>query len=226
VAWPLSHEFIWGAYGSKGIPVLFEVLEESNNPTELRSAMHRLTQAQYLPSIARIRHLAVDKRSDVRRAAVMSLGKFGHPDDYEFLIDGLKSTDPDDIFAFAFALYEFDDERAAPHLLPHLKSTADNVRLEVSLALLHLLTPETLAAVERETPNITNTELRKFIERSLTLRKDKLPADYSKKNRAEQALILAKIREDRLFDSPSDKKANESTTSCGRSRMEIKRSYL
>lgn len=207
VGWPLSHEFIWGAYGVKGLPVLFEILEKSNDPVELRSAMIRLTQAQYLPALPKVRRLALDTRDDVRRTAITCLGKYGHPDDYDFFIKGLKSTDPQELFAFSFALYEFDDERAVPHLIPLLKTTDDQVKLEVSLALLHLLTPESLTAVKEETAKIKNVELKKFIERSITLRQDKIPADYAKKNRTQQAAVLVKIRNDKLFETPTNKKA-------------------
>lgn len=207
VGWPLSHEFIWGAYGVKGLPVLFEILDKSNDPVELQSTMLRLTQAQYLPALPKVRQLALDTRDDVRRTAITCLGKYGHPNDYDFFINGLKSTNPQDLFPFAFALYEFDDERAVPHLIPLLKTTDDQVKLEVSLALLHLLTPESLTAVKEETAKIKNVELKKFIERSITLRQDKIPADYAKKNRTQQAAILSKIRNNKFFETPTDKKA-------------------
>ena len=207
VGWPLSHEFIWGAFGVKGLPVLFDILQKSTDSVELRSAMLRLTQAQYLPALPLIRELAKDKRDDVRQTAVTCLGKFGHPDDYDLLINGLKSTNAQELFAFAFALYEFDDERGVPHLLPLLKIADDNVKLETSLALLHLLTPEALAAVKTETATIKNEELKKFVERSITLRQEKLPTDYQRKSRAEQAVILATIRHNRFFDNPTNKKA-------------------
>jgi len=206
VGWPLSHEFIWGAYGVKGLPVLFEILQKSNDPVELQSTMLHLTRAQYLPALPKVRQLALDTRDDVRRTAIMCLGKYGHPDDYDFFIKGLMSTDPKELFALAFALYEFDDERAVPHLIPLLKSTDDEVKLEASLALLHLLTPESLAVVKVEAAKIKNRELKKFIERSITLRQDKLPADYGKKNRTQQAAVLTQIRNDKLFGTPTNKK--------------------
>lgn len=207
VAWPLSHEFVWGAYGSKGMEVLSATLESSSDPTELRSAMTLLSKAQHLPSLPKLRVLARDKRDDVRQTAITCLGRFGHPDDYAFLIAGLDSVNSGELFAYAFALYEFDDDRAVANLIPLLKNTNEQVKLEAALALLHLLTPESLAAVKSETAKVTNAELRKFMERSITLRQDKLPTDYAKKSIEEQIKILGKIRDDKLFDTPTDRKA-------------------
>lgn len=206
VAWPLSHEFIWGSYGPAGLPVLAEILEKSNDEVELRSAMKLLSRAQYLPSLPRIRKLAADDRVRVRSEAIQSLGIYGHPDDYDRLLVGLTSNDPLELFSSAFALYEFEDERAVKHLIPLLQKPGDGVKVEASLALLHLLTPEAFAAVKSFVSKTTNPEIKQYLTRSLTLREEKLPKDFSSLSRDQQAIALDKYRDAELIPSPADPK--------------------
>jgi len=180
IAWPLSHEFIWGAYGPKGLPVLSEILEKSSDVVEIRSAIVLLTRAQYLPALPRIRQLASSENEHVRRQAIQSLGIFGHPADYDRLITGLNSNDTKELFSYAFALYEFDDERAVRHLIPLLEKNDDELRVEVSLALLRLLTPESLAAVKGFVSKTTNAEMKNSLSRRITFQEDKLQGFRSK----------------------------------------------
>ena len=106
VKWPQTHEFVWGTFGPKGLPALDKVLETSKDPVELVSAMILLGRAQYLPALPNVRKLAADKEDEVRRTAVMMLGFFGHPQDYDSLVAGLRSKDPKEAYAYAFALLE------------------------------------------------------------------------------------------------------------------------
>lgn len=204
VAWPLSQEFVWGAYGPQALPVLAEILETSKNDIELRSAMVLLARNQYLPSLPKIRQLASSANLDVRRQAIQSLGIFGHPTDYDRLVAGLASTETKELFSHAFALYEFEDERAVSHLIPVLNKGDDQLKVEVSLALLHLLTPESLAAVKKFVAAATNAEVKEFLQRSITLREDKLPKDYATRPRAEQAKLMAGVRNDKLIVRRND----------------------
>lgn len=205
VAWPLSHEFIWGVYGPAGLPVLAEILETSGDPIELKSAIALLTRSQYLPSLPRIRQLASHENDQVRRQAIQSLGVFGHPSDYDRLITGLNSNDPKELFSYAFALYEFDDERAVKHLIPLLLKNDDDLRVEVSLALLHLLTPESLTAVKEFVSRTTNAEVKNYLRRSIKLREEKLPEDFKLKSAVEQANILSGLRNADLVIPKSEK---------------------
>jgi hypothetical protein len=205
VAWPLSHEFIWGVYGPAGLPALAEAVEKSEDEVELASAMALLAKAQYLPALPRIRQLAGSTRPHVRRHAIKTLGIYGHPSDYDLLISGLKSTDPADLFYTAFALYEFEDERAVPHLIPLLANTDDNLRVEAALALLHLLTPESLAAVKVFVSKLSHPQMKAFLARSLASREEKLPKDYTQKSRDEQARILDSIRNANLIIPAGEK---------------------
>lgn len=203
VAWPLSQEFVWGLFGPTGNPVLADILEKSTDPVELKSAITLLARAQYLPALPRIRALSSHPSHDVRRQAIQALGVFGHPNDYDKLIAGLSATDPKELFSYAFALYEFEDERAVKHLIPLLVKDDPELRLEASLALLHLLTPESLSAVKTFVAKESNTELKDFVNRSITLREEKLPKDFKTKSRAEQANILATLRNADLMLEPA-----------------------
>jgi hypothetical protein len=149
VNWPLTHEFIWGAFGAKAPPALARVVETSTHPVELASAVLLLADAQHLPSLPRIRQLAATGTGDVRRSAVRALGVFGHPQDYNFLVAGLRSADPTLAFDHAFALYEYEDLRAVPALVALLDTRDENLQGEVVLALAHLLTPAALDALHR-----------------------------------------------------------------------------
>lgn len=202
VPWPLSHEFIWGAFGPQGLPVLAEILEKSNDEVELKSAISLLAKAQYLPALPRIRQLASSEKDQVRRQAIQGLGQFGHPTDFDRLAAGLRSIDPNELFSYAFALYEFDDERAVKPLIPLLEMDNDNLKVEVSLALLHLLTPESFSAVKKFVAKTTNAEVKEFLGRSVSLRAEKLPKDFQLRSRLEQAKLLAAIRNDEVVIAP------------------------
>jgi hypothetical protein len=149
VAWPLTHEFIWGAFGAKGAASLSGILETSSDPIEQASATLGLAAAQQLTSLARIRQLAATGKGDARHAAVRALGIFGHPQDYDFLVAGLRSPDAAIAFSHAFALYEYEDLRAVPLLVPLLEAPDEQLQAEAVAALTHLLTPAALEALQR-----------------------------------------------------------------------------
>lgn len=160
VRWPLTHEFIWGAFGSKAPPALARVLETSAHDTELASAVNLLAAAQHLPSLPRIRELAAKGQGDARRSAVRALGAFGHPQDYEFLVAGLDSADATLAFDHAYALYEYEDLRAVPALVARLDAPDEQLQLEVVSALTHLLTPAAVEALRRHSRTAKNARAR------------------------------------------------------------------
>ena len=197
VKFPLTHEFVWDSYGVKGLPVLNEVLQTSNNAVEVQSAISLLCQAQYLPALPRTRQLAASAKDETRRAAVRCLGSFSHPQDYEFLIAGLRSKDTKEIWHYAYALYEYGDERAVPHLIPLLATEDDALKSEVLAALSHLLTPASFEAVNNYCQTTKNQQEKESCEQAIggVLVKVNLKwADYIKKPLAEREAILREIR--------------------------------
>jgi hypothetical protein len=204
VPWPLSHEFIWGSYGPKGLPILAEILERSNDEVELKSAMVLLARAQYLPALSRIRQLASTSREQVRRYAIQSLGMFGHPSDYEYLVAGLRSTDTKELWSYVFALYEFDDLRPVPLLIPLLDRNDEALSVETFVTLLHLLTPESYVAAKNYLSKVTNRELKEFLQRKLTILEQDLGADFASKTVSQKAKVIAAIRNADLLSDGND----------------------
>jgi HEAT repeat protein len=171
VQWPLTHEFIWGAFGAKAGPALARVLEAPRGEVETASAVLLLAGAQHLPSLPRIRELAASGQGEARRAAVRALGLFGHPQDYDFLVAGLRSPDPALAFSHAYALFEYEDLRAVPALVALLGAADESVQVEAVAALTHLLTPAALEALRRHSQSSKTARARaasdEFIERFL-----------------------------------------------------------
>ena len=199
VGWPLNQEFIWGAYGPGGLPVLAKVLEESKDPVELQSAMLLLRAAQYLDALPAMRKLAKEGNEDVRRMAIQSLGFFGHPKDYDFLISGLKSKDPKDACAFVFAFYDFGDLRAVPLMVPLLDSSDDALRHEVILTLMQLLAPASLEAIRKCSQTEKNGEQKEQCEKIMDGILRKLNLDWEKfsgKPQKEKEELMRGLRDD------------------------------
>jgi hypothetical protein len=158
IKWPLSHIFIWGAFGSKGVPALMGILEESKDDTSLASAIFLLTMHQELKALDKIRSFAHKGAGAVRSDAVKALGQFGHPQDFDFLLAGLKRKDPAEVWAFAYALYEYGDLRAVSHLIPLLATKNEQLKNEVVACLTYLVTPEGIEALQRSAEIARNKE--------------------------------------------------------------------
>lgn len=199
VRFPLTHEFVWGAFGPKGLPALARVLETSQHPTELNSAMRLLGRAQHLDSLPRVRRLAAEAPREVRLSAVGALGLFGHPQDYEFLLSGLRSGDPEQALLHAFALYEFGDLRAVPHLIPLLKSDHELVRMEAISALRHLTTPESVEALRDFSEATKDAREKQRVKRILDLLSERMKTtwrDYALKSPEAKRALVAAYRRD------------------------------
>jgi hypothetical protein len=147
IDWPMTHEFVWGAFGPDGLPVLLDILKNSKDPVALQTAMMLLSDFQHLDALEPIRKLAKEGKGEVQLTAVRCLGVFGHPDDFEFLLKGLDSKDTKVLWNYTWALYEYEDARAVPKLIPLLKSKDAKLRKEVAPTLVHLLTAESIEAL-------------------------------------------------------------------------------
>jgi HEAT repeat protein len=194
VKWPLTHEFIWGAYGAKGSPALAKILESSQDPVELASAILLLTSAQYLPALPRIREIAANGKGEARLVAIQSLGVFGHPQDYDFLISGLRSGDSEVVWRHVYALYEFGDLRAVPHLIPLLETKETKLEMETIAALTHLMTPASMESLHKHSQ--TRRERAELINSYLEENGFKWE-DYQKRAAPEREKLIAEIRNKR-----------------------------
>jgi hypothetical protein len=145
--WLGALEIIWGAFGPQGAPHLMRVLETSTNPSELESAIFLLIWTQELKALPRVREIAARGPREARLEAIRYLGFYGHPQDYDILIAGLRSADPEEVYVHVYALYEYEDLRAVPPLIPLLKMDNEFFRREVFSTLIHLLTPASLDAL-------------------------------------------------------------------------------
>jgi hypothetical protein len=150
MGWPLTQEFIWGVYGPDALPYLAKVLDTSNNPVELQSAMLILAKSQYIDALPQIRKLALAEAKEVRRIAVCALGLFGHPGDYDILMDGVKTRDADLLPDYVRALGEYGDLQAVPYLIPLLRTSDERLRREVVFSLMSLPTPASLEALAHQ----------------------------------------------------------------------------
>lgn len=158
---PDTHEFLWGAYGSTGLPVLHEMLETSDDATVQESVIHILSLAQYLPALPQIRQAVQSEQAEVRHAAIRALGLFGHPDDFDLLLAGLDSPDAEDVWNYAYALVETGDLRATPYLIPLLASDDQELAIEVAWGLgNYLATPDSLAVLKDCSESAADDELK------------------------------------------------------------------
>jgi HEAT repeat protein len=197
IVWPLAQQFIWGCYGSKGLPELTKVLDESKNPVELQTATFLLARAQYLPALPRIRQLARQGDPAVAAMAIRALGIFGHPEDYEFLAAGLRSTDPRLLNAYAYAAWEYGDLQMVSLLIPLLENNDAQAARQAAEALWQLVDPMALDAIAayarkhqgEQRAKICRQAMDKFVSTAKMTYED-----YSAKLPAEKARILADLR--------------------------------
>jgi len=200
LTWPLTHEFLWGIYGPTGLPVLGKLLETSKDPVQLESAIWLLAHAQHLDSLKSIRRIAASGQGSLRRMAVRSLGFYGHPDDYDALIAGLKTKDPEQAFMCVAALYDFGDLRAVDHVLPLLKSTDEKLSGEVQSCLMHLLTPASFEGLRAYVDTLKDDEEKKnsqdFFDHVLGQFKMDWPT-YLAKDAGQKKALFTALRETR-----------------------------
>jgi hypothetical protein len=194
VAWPLSHEFIWGVYGPAGLPVLAEILATSEDVIEKRSAMLLLSRAQYLPALPIIRKFIASPNELIRGPAIMALGRYGHPDDYEMLVSGFDSYDSKELFFYVYAMSEFGDRRPVPRLIPLLDKGDDGLALQAFTALLHLLTPDAFTAAKVYASKVKDTKLKEYLEQQIYFIQKELPDNFERMPEGEQSRLLAEIR--------------------------------
>jgi hypothetical protein len=198
IGWPLSHAFVWGAFGSKGLPALEGVVETLKDETTLASAVALLGLAQDLKALERIRSLARQGPDTARIEAIKAVGLFGHPQDFDFLVAGLKSKSPAEAWAYAYALYEYEDLRAVQYLIPLLSAEDKQLGSEVAECLVHLVTPEGIEALHNEATAGKDEERRRMCAeavRTLLKAVDSTYEAFAVKPAAEKAQLAGSLRE-------------------------------
>ena len=197
IDWPLSHAFIWGAFGSSGRPALERAMNESKDEVTRASAIFLLGQMQDVGALEKIRALAHEGSGPAHVEAVKALGVFGHPQDFDFLAAGLAGKDPMEVWACAYALYEYGDLRAVPRLVPLLSTENQRLGDEVVSTLEELLTPEGVEALQRCAASTADPQRRQactyvvgLVMKSLNLTE----AAYAAKTPPERAKLIESLR--------------------------------
>ncbi len=210
ITWPLTVEFIWGAYGSKGNAELLKILETSKDPNTLESACILLSSAQYLKALPAIRKLALKGEGSVKTTAVKCLGEFGHPDDFDLLVKGLKT---EDAWYYLYALYEYGDQRAVKHIIPFLTSDDEDTRSEAMAALGVLAAPEGIIALMNCTKKASSDKEKEYCRRfySRYFSEGAVSAeDFLKMTPEKQQKLMNEWRDDRN-EFPVDKDSKHLT---------------
>jgi len=146
LVWPTTARVVWGVYGPQALPALERLLDETPDETTLETAVQLLADAQYLPALARIRRLAREGIGAPRQASIGALGYYGHPQDFDFLAEGLKEN-PTVAVLFVTAFAEYEDLRAVRRLIPLLGSSDSDLRTRVIKALAGLPCAASLEAM-------------------------------------------------------------------------------
>jgi hypothetical protein len=145
--WPLTLEFVWGRMGSVGLPALLEILKTSRDPVEIKSAVILLGESHYLPALPELRRIAKSDIPGAKEFAIEWIGDFGHPNDFQFLIQGLGSNDETRRAAYRMGILAFEDLRAAKYFIPLLDSKDERSRQSACRNLELLVSPDSLLAL-------------------------------------------------------------------------------
>jgi len=197
IRWPKTNEFIWGVYGPKGLPILFDVLKTTKDPNEIMSAIGILPKAQYLEALPFVRKLATNNHAEIRAYALAGLAYYGHPEDFDLLASGLHTNSPYILELTSAGLALYGDIRAVPLLIPLLNSDNVKVRQRVIEALSTLLTPASLEALNRHAETTSVSSEANLCRNTVSniLNKMNLTWDaYVKKTPAEREELINKVR--------------------------------
>jgi hypothetical protein len=150
IEWPVALDFVWGAYGPEGYPVLVEIAAESGDPVMVEAALAVLCTSEYPDALPVARRVAIEgETAGIRRAAVRLLGWHGRARDWERLLIGLLSDDVDDISASLWAIHKSGDYRAVSYAIPFCNHPDPWIRDEALSILALACTPESIGALHR-----------------------------------------------------------------------------
>jgi len=147
LAWPRTAEALWGACGLPCESELRRMFLESEEPVETASAAAALAKSMYPDLMPRYRFLAEGGHRPAQLQSILALGWYGHPDDFDFLVAGLGSKEPDVLFTYIYALVEFGDIRATRQIMRLVSHHDRNVRGEAAAACMLLPTARSVEKV-------------------------------------------------------------------------------
>ena len=210
LGWPLTHFFLWGPIGTKGVPALEKVLATAKDATAVSSAIELLTWCWHVANLPQLRAIARDPAHGARATAIRALGRFGHPDDFEFLCAGLADRDPKVAKAHVEALGAFGDLRAVPRVLPLTTHADQDLRLDALGALFMLATVDGLEALAQQLAGLDDATRSHFaggppLFHAIDVSWD----DYQKLDRAERGKLVAKAHakaEEEFLPKEGDRK--------------------
>ncbi|MDD8020447.1 MAG: hypothetical protein PHU81_04565 [Acidobacteriota bacterium] len=194
LGWPIAQEFVWGAFGPKGLPELMNITKSSEDVVSQETALSLLADNQYLEALPLARRWAREATGQLKYTACQSLGIFGHPADFETLLTGLKSTDPEEVYSCCWALYEYGDARAVDKVLPLLATADMNLKTEICSILVNLPTTSGLKAIIEQRDRSQNEEEKNILAKLISSFFEVLEIseeEYLKKSEGEQKELLA-----------------------------------
>ncbi|MEN3332532.1 MAG: hypothetical protein V7641_1897 [Blastocatellia bacterium] len=204
---PMTHEFIWGTFGPKGLPALTQLLQTSKDTLTKQAAVYLLDKAQYSAALPTIRKLAADNHDPAHDTAIRALGIFGHPQDFDLLLAGLRNSETTrDLESYAYALYEFEDLRAVAALTPFLGIDEEYAGREVVAALMHLLSVASLDALQQHCVSTSIPQRAGECNRALSETVGKTGRgweQYAKLPAAQKAALVAGLRQQAEEDAAS-----------------------
>jgi HEAT repeats len=204
IDWPMTHIFIWGVFGPKGLPALAQLLQTSKDTLIRQAAAFLLDQAQYSAALPAIRKLAADGNEPARGTAIRALGIYGQPQDFDRLIDGLRNSETTrDLENYAYALYEFEDLRAVAALTSFLGVDEEYSGREVVAAMTHLLSVASLDALQQYCVATSSPDGRFNCNRALEKTVGKTGRtweQYARLSATEKAALVAGLRQQAAED--------------------------
>lgn len=143
--YPRTHVMLWSQLGMEGCDALRKILGDDEDDGVRSTVIRLLGYTTDLAALPSIRAIAHSGSGDSRRHAITALGLYGHPDDFDFLVGLLEEQDVEIVKAAVIALFDYEDMRAVPKLLPLLDAQHAPLLGELFATLGHLATVEVLA---------------------------------------------------------------------------------
>ena len=163
VSWPLTLEFIWGSYGTAGLPAALKALKTSSDTNTRINAMLLLARAQYFEALPIIRTIATIGTDKEKSEAIRALGIYGHPDDFSLIEQELnKAQNTNLIKSCLWAFGEGDYTQSVSLVATYLNSEEFEIRKEARTTLHIIRTPDSFWALrlhEKNTPYPKDKEL-------------------------------------------------------------------